>query len=143
MTSELLNGSIAILLLRTVTGILFFFQGYDKLFNIKIENVYRNLNESLGNGPLPSFLLKPIIALSSYIELVCGLLLFFGLFKEISLHLLAADLIFVAFVFSALKPMWDMQYFFPRMIFVVLLLFTQTMTDFFSVDYLIADLIKK
>ena len=41
------NISIAILLLRLVTGILFYFQGYDKIFKIKIDGVVRTFNDSL------------------------------------------------------------------------------------------------
>ncbi len=135
MTSEFLNTSVAILLLRTVTGILFFFQGYDKLFKIKIENVVRLLNEPMGKIHFPLFFIKPAIAISSLIELICGLLLFFGLFKDICMHLLAADLIFVAFVFSFIKPMWDMQFYFPRIVFLVILLFSSGSADIFSLDY--------
>ena len=75
MFTELINNALAVLLLRTVTGILFFFQGYDKLFNVKIINVTRTFSEPLGKFHLPFHILKPSIALSSFIELSCGLFL--------------------------------------------------------------------
>lgn len=138
MFTELINNAIAILLLRTVTGILFFFQGYDKLFNVKIINVVRTFSEPLCKSHFPLFLLKPSIALSSIIELICGLLLFFGLFKNIALFFLAGDMIFVAFVFSCMKPMWDMQYYFPRLLFIFILLMIAPAADIFSIDYLVS-----
>lgn len=132
MFSELVNSAIAVLLIRTVTGILFFFQGYDKLFNLKIVNILRTFNDPLNKIHFPDFLLKPAITLSSLIEMICGLLLFFGLFKGPALYFLAIDMIFVAFIFSAVKPMWDMQYFFPRLLFVFILLFIPAALDLFS-----------
>ena len=136
MFTELFNNAIAILLIRTVTGIIFFFQGYDKLFNIKSINVARTFSEPLNKYHIPMGLLKLMIALSSLIELIGGILLFLGLFKNISLFFLAGDLIFVSFIFSSVKPMWDMQYFFPRIIFIFILLMVAPATDVFSIDYL-------
>lgn len=128
------NISIAILLLRLVTGILFFFQGYDKIFKIKIDGVVRTFNDSLKDALIPSSLLRPLVYLSSYVELICGGLLFFGLFREYSLYLLAADLVFVAFAFSSIKAMWDLHFFLPRMVFIVSLLLLPPQNDFWSLD---------
>ena len=128
------NISIAILLLRLVTGILFYFQGYDKIFKIKIDGVVRTFNDSLKDALIPSSLLRPLVYLSSYVELICGGLLFFGLFREYSLYLLAADLVFVAFAFSSIKAMWDLHFFLPRMVFIVSLLLLPPQNDFWSLD---------
>lgn len=138
MFTELFNNAIAILLLRTVTGILFFFQGYDKLFNVKIKNVVNTFSEPLCKIHIPLFLLKPIVAFSSFIELICGLLLFFGLFKNMALFFLAGNMIFVAFVFSCMKPMWDMQYYFPRLLLIFILLMIASDLDIFSLDYIVS-----
>ncbi len=134
--TEFLNKAVAILLLRVVAGCLFFFQGYDKLFNVKTDNIIQAFNEPLSKLKLSTSLLKPIINISSFIEMICGALLFLGLFKNISLYFLTGDLILVALIFSSIKPMWDMQYFFPRLIIVAFLLFTATYADIFSIDYL-------
>jgi len=137
MFSEITNQAVALLLLRTVAGSLFFFQGYDKLFNVKIENVVRTFNDPLSKFRIPLFLLKPAVAISSLLELICGAMLFMGLFKNIALYLLAGDLILVALIFSNIKPMWDLQYFFPRLIIIVILLFSSMVIDVFSLDYLL------
>ena len=128
------NISIAILLLRLVTGILFYFQGYDKIFKIKIDGVVRTFNDSLKDALIPSSLLRPLVYLSSYVELICGGLLFFGLFREYSLYLLAADLVFVAFAFSSIRAMWDLHFLLPRMVFIVSLLLLPPQNDFWSLD---------
>ena len=136
MLTETLNIAIAVFLLRTVTGILFFFQGYDKLFNIKIGNVARTINNSSEKLKISFFIIKPAIALSSLLEMICGGMLFFGLFKNIDLYLLTGNLIVVAFIFTSIKPMWDMQHYFPRIIFIVILLVSTVAPDIFSFDYI-------
>jgi putative oxidoreductase len=81
-------------------------------------------------------ILKPLIAISSFIELLCGLLLIIGLFRNPALMLLSFNLVFVALSFSLIKPMWDMKFYFPRMILVVILLFCLPGHDIFSLDWL-------
>jgi putative oxidoreductase len=69
--------------------------------------------------------------------MICGLLLVLGLFRDVALYLLAADLAAVALMFSAMKAMWDMQFFFPRFIMVLLLLLLPSGTDRFCLDKLL------
>ena len=133
-----LNIQVAIFLLRTVTGILFLFQGYDKIFNIKISNVVSTFTSPYSSAlKIPSFMLKPLIALSSWAELLCGLLVILGLFQNVALYFLAADMLFVAVTFSMIKPMWDMQFYFPRMIFLLLLLVVPDGWDHYCLDKLL------
>src|SRR4051812_45466987 len=113
MFTEEIHRAIAILLLRTVAGSLFFFQGYDKIFNVKIINVIRTFNNPSGKFQLPNFYLKPAITIASIIEMICGAMLIVGLYKSIALYLIAFDLIVVGFIFSVIKPMWDLQFYFP------------------------------
>ena len=142
MFPELINNATAVLLLRTVAGILFFFQGYDKLFNIKIINVVRTFNDPLNKIHIPMALQKIGITISSIIEFICGLLLFFGFYKNMALFFLAGDLVFVALMFSCIKPMWDMQFYFPRLILIFILLMISPSVDIFSIDYLISFKVK-
>jgi uncharacterized membrane protein YphA (DoxX/SURF4 family) len=135
--TDILNKAVAILLFRAVAGFLFFFQGYDKLFNIKTDSIIQALNVPMSKFNLPSIFLRPAITLSSFVEMICGALLLLGFYKNISLYFLTGDLILVSFIFSFIKPMWDMQYFFPRLIMVSFLLFTATYPDIFSIDYLL------
>lgn len=131
-----LHHIIAAFLVRTVTGILFFFQGYDKIFVVKLKNVESTFSQPIKNTVVPGFLLRPSIIISSYIELICGFLLFAGLFKEPCMYLLSANMILVAFAFSSINAMWDMQHFFPRIIFLLFLLLIPPSWDLWALDRL-------
>lgn len=131
------NMSVAIVLLRAVTGILFFFQGYDKIFNIKIDGVVQTFGDSVKKSIIPVVLLKPLVLISSYAEFICGALLALGLFRDFSLYFLAADLVFVAIAFSSIKAMWDMHFFFPRIVFISALLILPESQDLWSLDALL------
>jgi uncharacterized membrane protein YphA (DoxX/SURF4 family) len=136
MFSYCYNDAVAVLLVRVVTGILFFFQGYDKIFNIKIENVVRTFSQPLAKIHLPISFLRIAVGLSSLIELTGGFFLFAGLFRTISLFALSVDLIIVAFLFSSIKAMWDMNFFLPRIIFIVFLLLFPQPADIFALENL-------
>ena len=125
------------LLLRVTGGMLFFFQGYDKVYKVGVKQVVETFNDPFQKTPLPRFMLKPMVLISSYLEMICGLLLAFGLFRDVALYLLAADLAAVALMFSAMKAMWDMQFFFPRFIMILLLLLLPSATDQFCLDNLL------
>lgn len=137
MNGMLDNDAVAVFLVRTVTGILFFFQAYDKIYNVKLVKVAQTFSEPLGKFHIPYRLLLPLVSVSSFIELVSGILLFFGLFSEIALYLLSANMLFVAFAFSSVRAMWDMQFFFPRLILITFLLFTISSDNAYSLDHLL------
>ncbi len=132
-----LNLHLAVFVLRSITGILFFFQGYDKLFNIKIDGVVNAFGDSFDQKKISRMVLRPAIMVSSWIELLCGFLLAFGLESNIALYLLAFNMIFVALSFSFIKPMWDMQHFFPRLVFIVALLLLPPEWNKISIDQLL------
>jgi hypothetical protein len=125
------------LFLRLTAGVLFFFQGYDKIFKVGVVQVVETFNEPFRQNPLPHFLLKPMVLLSSYAEMLGGLLLALGFLKDYAACVLAGDLAVVAFVFSSLKPMWDMQYYFPRFVMIVALLMIPNGSDHWALDYLL------
>ena len=131
------NLDIITLMLRLVTGSLFFFQGYDKIFKVKIVNVVRTFDDPMYPSIWPKPLLKPLITISSYAELIGGLFLFLGLLKLPILAILSVDLLFVAISFSSIKAMWDMQHYFPRFIFILMLWAIPFSVDVYSVDALI------
>ena len=60
-----------------------------------------------------------------------------GLFKYIALYMLGINLLVAAVVFSLIKPMWDMQYYFPRLVLVIALLLLPGDWDILTVDYLL------
>src|SRR6187401_1345722 len=103
--------AVALLAMRLVTGILFFFQGYDKIFQVKTEGVLSTFRDTLEEKGVPVPLARLCILLSSFIEFAGGAFLALGLFREPALYALAANMVGVAFAFSTLKPMWDMGYY--------------------------------
>lgn len=121
-------------LLRVVLGILFFYQGYDKVFRLKITGVVDFFrNEMYGKG-VPDFLLVLAAYVTSFIELLGGALLVLGLFGNYAMYALGIDLILVVGAFSILNPMWDMSMVFPRLIILGVLLYLPESADAWSLD---------
>ncbi len=123
--------------LRVILGILFFFQGYDKVFKVKISGVTDFFRHELGSIRVPGFILTITAWFTSLTELICGALLILGLFKSYALGLLGIDLILVTGAFSLIKPMWDMQLLFPRLILLAILLYLPAQWDVLSLDHFI------
>jgi uncharacterized membrane protein YphA (DoxX/SURF4 family) len=124
-------------LLRVILGLLFFFQGYDKVFRIGIAGVTEFFREESEHRRIPVWILRSSAFLTSYIELIGGALLMIGFLKTYALYMLGFDLILVCGAFSLLKPMWDMQLVFPRLVLLTALLYLPSELDVISVDALI------
>jgi uncharacterized membrane protein YphA (DoxX/SURF4 family) len=130
------SAPIAMLAMRLLAGILFFFQGYDKLFRLKTEGVLRAFSDPLAQRNIPPSFARACIFLSSSVELACGILLVTGLFRDPVIYLLTADLLCVALAFSFLKPMWEMGFFFPRFVLLMTLLLLPAEWDCYSISNL-------
>lgn len=128
MSQTDLNYSIAEVFVRCFLGILFLFQGYDKLFVVKIKNVINAFHNDADRKHIPQFLLAFTSYFTSITEFVGGILLITGLFHHFVPIILAVNLLIVAFAFSFLRPMWDMQHVFPR---VILLTLTILLSNYF------------
>ncbi len=122
------------LLARVILGILFFFQGFDAVFNIKIKNVAEAFYQPLQEKKIPKFLILIGAYFTSYVELIFGLFLIFGFLKYFSLYFLGIDLIFASLAFSLAQPMWDMRHVFPRLALILFLLLLPSYFDALSVD---------
>lgn len=131
------------LILRLFCGIIFLFQGYDKLFKVKISGVIETFRYEAEQKHIPAFALWLMAFYTSFFEFVCGLFLILGLFKNYALCFLGLDMVLVATAFSYMKPVWDMKYVFPRLILVVILLVMPSRWAFFSLDYIINILMHK
>ncbi len=133
-----LNLSIAILTARVIVGILFFFQGYDKVFNVGLLEVKNTMKASLNIRKVPDAFIGFVATFSSWIEFICGLLLIVGLLKYFAIYLLCVNLMIIVFGFSISKPMWESGHVFIRLALLLLLLLTPVEWDRFSFDYLFA-----
>lgn len=127
--------TFAELILRVFAGILFFFQGYDKLFNIKIEGVVNTFMQDAEKRNIPRGMVVFISYITSIIEMIGGLFLVFGLFTDYSLYAIGIDLLMISFAFSFMNPMWDLKYVFPRLLVIVLLLLLPADSCKISLDY--------
>jgi uncharacterized membrane protein YphA (DoxX/SURF4 family) len=127
----------ATLLARIILGILFFFQGYDKLFGIGLKQTEAGMDEAFRQTHLPKRAVHFITIFSSSIELIGGMLLIAGWLIYPALIVLAFDLVIVVFGMSLRQPLWDMRYVWPRLALVLLLLLLPAAWDRISVDYFI------
>ena len=125
------------LFIRLFCGIIFLFQGYDKLFKVKLNQVINTFDDEAEKKHIP----KPLVVFSAFyssiVEFFGGILMIVGLFKPIVLILLGFDLIMVAVAFSMIEAMWDMKHVFPRLVFVSVLMLIPAEWGIFSLDYLL------
>ena len=124
-------------IIRAFTGILFFFQGYDKIFNIKISGVINTFLDEAEHHHIHRPMVTLIAYYTSIIEFVAGITLILGAFTNYSLYLLGIDLVLAAFAFSLLHPMWDMRHVFPRLVLVITLLLLPDEWNKLSIDFLV------
>lgn len=131
---------IAETLMRIFAGILFFFQGYDKLFKIKMPGVI----DTFMSDAYRHHVSRPLVSILAYyttlVELIGGAFLVFGIFTNYALYALGVDLVLVCFAFSFIEPMWDMKHVFPRFILVIILLILPLENHKLSLDFLISNL---
>ena len=128
---------IAECIIRLFTGILFLFQGYDKVFKIKIGAVVDTFLEEAEHIHIHRPLVTVFTYCTSLIELICGALLIIGLFTNYALVALGFDLVLICFAFSIVRPMWDMQYVFPRLVLITFLLYLPNEHTKIGLDYLL------
>jgi uncharacterized membrane protein YphA (DoxX/SURF4 family) len=127
----------AITLARVFLGILFFFQGFDAVFKIKIRNVIQTYQSTFTNKGIPQFFIAFGAWFTSCSALVFGFLLVIGLFEYIALYILSVNIIIAAIGFSINTPMWDMRFVFPRLVLIILLLLVPEAWNTFSLDHLL------
>jgi putative oxidoreductase len=121
---------------RIFLGLLFFFQGYDAVFNVKIRNVIQVYENSFASKGIPRFLTVVGAWFTSYIEFIGGLLLILGVFQYYVLSLLGLDLIIASIAFGISTPMWDTRHVFPRLLLLLLLLIIPASWNVISLDNL-------
>lgn len=131
------------LFVRVFAGVLFMFQGYDKLFRVKISGVIETFNIEAQKRSVPQGFVKLMAVYTSVIEFFGGVLLILGAFKTVVLTLLGMDIILVAVAFSFIQPMWDMKHVYPRLVLISALLMFPEAWGHFSMDHLIEKFLNK
>jgi putative oxidoreductase len=125
----------AVLIARVFLGLLFFVQGYDAVFRVKIKGVVEAIAEPLANTGVPRFMIILGAWFTSLAELIGGFFLIIGFVKYYSLYLLGIDLVIASIAFGISRPVWDMKYVFPRLALLLFLLIVPSQWDVFSLDY--------
>jgi uncharacterized membrane protein YphA (DoxX/SURF4 family) len=127
----------AVFIARVFLGCLFFFQGFDAVFKVKIRNVIQTYQTTFYNKGLPKFLTVFAAWFTSCSALVAGALLILGLFEYCALYLLGINLIITAIGFGINTAMWDTRFVFPRLIVLVFLLLVPETWNMWSLGYLL------
>ena len=135
--------AILVFVLRVILGVLFFFQGYDKVVKLKMNTVVDWLRQELSSINLPGWLINVFAYFTSYAELIGGAMLIAGLFEHFALYLLGVDLILVVIAFSMVKPMWYSSFVYIRLALLSVLLFVPREWDVLSADYIIQNILIK
>ena len=136
MDQSILNFNIAELFVRCFLGILLIFQGYDKLFVVKIKNVIIVFHNESERKNVPNFLVVLISYFTSIVEFFGGILLVIGLFHNQIHIVLCIDLLLVTFAFSYVNPMWDLKHVFPRAVLIISILLLSNYF-YFGIDTLL------
>lgn len=131
---EEINRHIGVFVLRVLLGLIFLMAGYGKIFTFGTEAIYIDMLKQFQNTFLPKWLIWFTAYYTSYIELICGLLIILGFLRNISLYLLASILIIISFGHGLIEPIWDLQHLFFRTVFLVTLLLLPSDWDKYSVD---------
>lgn len=136
LLADLVNKEVmAVFICRVFLGLLFFFQGLDAVFNIRVNGVVDTIEAPLREKGIPRFFIVSGAYYTSYVQLIAGFCLLIGFAKYYALYLLGFDLIIASIAFGMIKPMWDMQHVFPRMLLLLLFLAAPSEWDVISVDY--------
>ena len=137
------NQQIAVLIMRLLLGLIFFFQGFGKVFKFGLENVYKNFFLNSYSDLLPDFLLLITAYYTSLIELIAGLLLIIGLKTNYALYALASVVVIVTIGHGLKEPIWDLSHVMYRTALLIPLLLLPRNLDIYSIDNLINRKLKK
>ena len=120
---------------RVFLACLFFFQGFDAVFRIKIKNVILTYQNTFANSGIPKFAIIFASWFTSCSALIGGFLVTLGLFEYIALYLLGINLIVAAIGFGINTPMWDTRFVLPRMLLLLFLLLIPQEWNVWSLDW--------
>ncbi|MEX1001416.1 MAG: DoxX family membrane protein [Crocinitomicaceae bacterium] len=130
------NITVGLFFIRLLLGVIFLMQGYGKVFTYGVEKVYQLFFSSYTEF-LPDFLVKATVYFTSYAELLGGLLLILGLFRNYVYYLFIVVLLVVSLGHGIAQPIWDLQHVFFRSVLLIVLLFMPQEKDKWAIDHFI------
>jgi len=122
------------LFIRSLLGIIFFMQGFGKIFTYTVPKVYQMFFKDFESGFLPKWLIWATAYYTSYAEMICGFLLIIGFFRKCAMYVLAIDLLIVSFGHGLMEPIWDLSHVMPRAILLGSLFFLPPQWDKWNID---------
>jgi len=133
-----MNKLIALLCMRCILGLIFLMQGYGKVINWGVENLYQmDFFYETYKDLLPDWLIYFTAYYTSYVKLIAGFLVLIGLKRDWALYALASVLIIVTFGHGLASPIWDLSHVMYRVILLVALLLLPKEWDQYSLDLII------
>ena len=123
-----------VLFVRALLGIIFFMQGFGKVFTFTVPKVYDMFFKEFRTTFLPDWLIWATAYYTSYVEMICGFFLLIGLFRKYCLYFLAIDLLVVSFGHGLLEPIWDLSHVMPRTILLTTLFLLPQEWDRWNAD---------
>ncbi len=138
--SNTIDRAWAMLVIRAMLGIVFFFGGIYKVFDLgPLEHARRLFVEPYASSYLPVWGLWASGTVIPFLELATGFLVLIGLWTRPSLLVLGAILVFVMFGHLVRAPEFVANGFIlPRTGLLLLVLLLPREADLFSVDALLA-----
>jgi len=130
-------------IIRVIAGVLFFFQGYDKVFRMGISQVITTITPSYQRAGFPQWAINAVAILTSWVELLAGALLIFGLFRYEAAYLLCVDLLIVSVGMSIIDPVWDARLVSVRLFLLALFLILPAQYDWCSLDAIFKPVLEK
>ncbi len=130
------NTVVGLFFTRCLLGLIFLMQGYGKVFTYGVNNVYEQFFISY-TETFPIFLVQFTAYFTSYTELIGGLFLVFGLFRNYTYYGLALVILIVSFGHGLAQPIWDLQHVFFRSALLIILFLTPQENDKWALDYII------
>jgi len=105
MASSFSNRAVAFVAFRIVIGTNFFFHGLARMLGGGVEGFASGTTKAFSGTPLPPGLVHAFLSVLPYVELILGLLIFFGLFTRWALVI--AQLLIAALIFgTSLRSDW-------------------------------------
>ena len=132
-----LDKAAGLFFIRALLGIIFFMQGYGKIFTLGVSKVYEMFFKDFENTFLPKWLIIFTAYYTSYVEMIGGFFLIIGLFRKYAMYFLAIDLLIVSFGHGLMEPIWDLSHVIPRAILLASLFLLPAEWDKWNVDSLI------
>lgn len=127
----------AVLIIRLIAGILFLFQGYDKIFRLRLSKTGEAATYALSSLHLPGSLVKFIAVVTAIVEFSGGIMLISGFLILPACYMLMAGLLPITIAMAIREPVWNMETVWPRLVLLTFLMLAPEQVHTLSLDYVL------